>query len=184
MSIATAQRPSAPARPRPAVATPGWNVAGRCTYRNGVHELHLNEAPPGGSLAALNRTAEFALIDEDDLLLICYRFGESAPWSVADYRWSDGRGIDLGEIPPIGGLAERRGLLSVTLPEAKSGGTIRFNFTLSLDFTRALNAAIRDRAGRPFHLAEQAHTIHAMAARWPSLQALATRAGVRSMGHP
>lgn len=182
MTHPPAQRRAAPASSRRITAHPRWSAEGYFTYCRGVHELRLPEAPRSIG-RSWHVAAEFALIEDDPLLLIAYRFGDSSPWFAADYRCASDQ-FRVGELPPLGGLFEARALVSVMLPGPDLGWMTLGNFTMSLDFTRALNAAIRERASRRFDPSEQARALQAFSARYPSVPGLVARAGVKTCGSP
>ena len=177
----TCSQPRGSSAPPARSSPPPWSVGGFFTYFGGVYELRLTR-PPQSIGRSCRDAAEFALIG-DDPLLIAARFGDSVDWLAADYRGTldHARGTEL---PPLDGPAEHRALMSVMVPGPEARWLSLGNFTLSLDFSRALNASIRERAIRPFHPARQARALDGMATHAPSLVALITQAGLRSGGNP
>lgn len=184
MSIATAERRGALARPSQTSSPPRWTVGGHFSYRNEVYELRMLDALSGVDKPWTHGPAEFALVEDGPLLLICYRFHEAQPWAAADFRWSSER-LHAADHPPVGSTVERRALISVT---AAGGDGVppltRANYTLSLDFTRALHSAIRERTTGSFDPESQNRAILVLASRWPSVHVLATRACVHCIGAP
>jgi hypothetical protein len=181
MSTKTSKRQSVSARPRDLAAPRRWSIAGHCVYRHGVLELRTTDAPLPRITPSYGDESEFALIDEEGLLLLCYRPSKTADWSVADFRWSGD--LREGEIPPLHRTIEHRCHLAILEP-GEDGPMLAHNCTLSLDFTRALYAAIRERASEPWNPSTHSRICTTLLGRWPSLPALVSRAGVRSHGCP
>lgn len=154
------------------------------TYRLGVHELSLfDHHPSSRAIAAVQQgPAEFALVEEGPVLLLCYRFGEAAPWGAAPYSRPDGPRDEL-EPPLPGSPNEARALLHVTLIDAEDGSPRAMrNLTLSLDFTRTLHEAIREQARYVFDPREQKRVLDSLRRRHPTAEALVLHALVRSIG--
>lgn len=150
------------------------------SYRQDAYDLVLNE---GSSRIqpVLRGEAEFALIVEGPLILIAYRFGHAGHWSIAPFTWLD---LPRSEqIPPR--MAEDRALLSISMKPSRGQDLqpVR-NLTLSLDFTRALNDAVRERAKFPANPIEESRALDALRCRFTTAQALLARALVRSAGIP
>ncbi len=129
----------------------------------------------------LQGEAEFALIVEEPLILLAYRFGDAGSWSIAPFNWLD---LPRNEqVPPR--ETQDRALLSVSMkrPRRSELEPIR-NLTLSLDFTRALNDAVRERAKFPSNPFEESRALEALRRRYSSARGLLARALVRSAGIP
>jgi len=179
--------PSAPAAGvdgRPNREGPG--IDARYSYRLGVHELTLirRGIVPDGVTAVARGEAEFALLVDDPLVWLCYRFGAEIPWGAALY---EGGAVARGrhELPPEGGPAEGRALLHVRLVVTDDGVPCATrNVDLRLDFTRALHAAIREQARCPIDPHERKRALHHFHQRFPSVEAMVARARVRSPASP
>ena len=129
----------------------------RYTYGRGGHELVLSlEGATDRQAADVARSeAEFALGAEGPLILFCYRFGETVPWSgAAPLRWHDllseerAGPPDLG--PASGGRDRTWTTLRVTLVD-RADGCVRARRAVALrpEFTRVLRHLIRDQAACP-----------------------------------
>ncbi len=175
MAIPTARGAVRSARTQPADGPSPWQTSGHYEFRFGVHELRLT----GLRLDDLvGEEAEFSLVEEGPLLLLAYRFGQMVPWSCAAF---EGRSRD-GCPPPVGGPFEERALLSVILTGRDAPA--RINYTLSLDFTRALHQAIRERLRSSFDPAGAALALDRLCHRWPSVHALVSKSRLRTVGRP
>ncbi len=120
-------------------------------FRGGEHELVVR-------LGGITRRelddvndgeCEFALVVENDVLFFLYRFGRSLPWSDAPSSWW--LVPEAERVPPPARQAERPPLLQVALVDAATG-IVRALRAVSLSpaFARALEAAIRVQASRPW----------------------------------
>ncbi len=94
--------------------------------------------------------AEFALIVEQPVLVLAYRFGEAIRWEDTPYSWHlqpESRRV----VPAAAVAPEARALLWITLVGSDDGIIhAQRGMTLSPPFTRALHDAIRAQAFRPF----------------------------------
>lgn len=124
-------------------------------YRSGGHELILFLARPRSTeVQTVKRgNTEFALVTQDDLLLLLYRFdknGDGLPWGDAPYSWHLVP-ADQRDLPSEPETPERRDLLHVLLVDAADGliRAIRV-VTLSPSFTAVLRGSIREQAARPW----------------------------------
>jgi len=147
-------------------------------YRDGVYELNLLARAPSDDLieAVRHGEAEFALVIEDPMALLCYRFGAEGPWSAVSVLGH--RSLPDGPAPH-----ESRALLSITLAEAASRNVLAFrNVTLSLDFSRALRECIRDQGRLSFDPREQSRALNRLLRRCPNDRALVAFATVRTFG--
>lgn len=163
------------------------HVEARYIYADGEHDLLLRMRGIGDRHveAVRGAEAEFALLADDPLILLAARFGDAIPWSVASYCWHH---IPRGrQTPPPAPHSpeEKRAFLAVALADAESG-TVRAtrNVTLSLDFTRALHAAILRQAQVSWNSKAAARAQADLDHRYPTAEALVVQASVRSLGHP
>ncbi|WP_148595591.1 hypothetical protein [Aquisphaera giovannonii] len=84
------------------------------------------------------------------MIVFSYRFGRTIPWSDAPYSWHM-QDAASRRLPPPGGSPEARALLWVSLVGAEDGLILaQRGVVLAPAFTRALEAAIRRQASRPF----------------------------------
>jgi hypothetical protein len=170
--------------PKRAEARPWGHDGARYGYADGVYELTLLDRQFNTRRAAAVRQgeAEFALVDEGPVLLLCYRFGDALPWGCAPYEAHAAVARD-GGLPMEHTPFEERALLHIELIDARHEARRETrNVTLSLDFTRALNEAIRDQLRTPFDPASWQRTLATLRRRCPTINALVARASVRSFG--
>lgn len=129
-----------------------WPVGAEFAFGPGGHELTVFHPAIGPELVDSVRrgAAEFALIVEQPVIVLAYRFGEAMAWDDAPYCWhlqpESRRVVPAAVIAP-----EARALLWITLVGAHDGLIhAQRGMTLSPSFTRALHDAIRTQATRPF----------------------------------
>ena len=176
------KEPRIAARP-PVLEDPprSWSLEGEYEYWDGVHELRLPARVLGGR--SVPEEAEFALVQEGPLLFFCYRFGDVIPWTAARCGESLDSATEANITPRSG--PERRALLSVSFaPDGRGRGGSHRNYTLSLDFTRALNDAIRERAHAQVGPIEREKAFQKLTRRCPSIQVLVAQSRVRTIGRP
>jgi len=176
--------PIARALPK-AAERPEGAVIARYSYIHGEHELLLTMPKVGDRERAALRTGEveFALMADGPLVLIGARLGEAIPWSVASFCWHH-LPREARVPPPIADSpAERRIPLVIALTESE-GGTVRDSacVTLPLDFTRALNDAIRDQSRVSFDPTDQLRALADFRRRCPTPRAMVARANCRAFG--
>jgi len=108
---------------------------------HGVSELELQAVQHG--------QASFALVVELPLIVLCYRFGNAIPWSVAPYRWNRLSSLEHSAIPGERPASSAHSVIRISLLEGESNQLVaRRVAPLSWTLTRAWNAAIRSQAGR------------------------------------
>jgi hypothetical protein len=129
-----------------------WPAGSEFAFGPGGHELTLFRSGIGPELIDDVRRgpAEFALIVEQPVVVLAYRFGDSIPWEDAPYSWH--LQPEFRRVVPAAVVApEARALLWITLVGAEDGIIhAQRGMTLSPPFTRALHDAIRAQAMRPF----------------------------------
>jgi hypothetical protein len=165
---------SDPARPR---------EAARFSYGQDVFDLTLVASPAGDAqaLAVLRDECEFALVVDDSLAMLCYRFGEAIPWGAAllDREAT----LEERSSRPMAEPINVRALLSVRLVDGRDMGVrATRNVTLSLDFTRALREAVRDQARIPFDPRAHEQAVARLNRRCPTPAALVAYASARTLG--
>lgn len=159
----------------------GLGQAGaRFVYGNGAYELILKTSR-GEARAALRAEPEFALVIEEPLVLLGYRFGPGRPWALAPFAWQDLPRRE--QTPPLN--SDDRALLAV---EVREPGDDRpcgaRNLTLSLDFSRALNDAVREQARMAPDPRLASLALTSLRRRYPKAQDLLARAVAWSTGSP
>jgi len=157
------------------------------SYFRGDHELTLTlRGVEGHHAAAVARgEAEFALIDELPLLMLCARFGDEIPWISSPICWHEIPGGDR-VLPPLAGSdAERRLQLQIVLIDGDDGSVKATRcVTFTLDFTRALNGAIREQARLPYDPREHDRRLKDLRRRCPTPHAMVAYAAARTPGLP
>jgi hypothetical protein len=172
-------------RQRPSSTGEGWES--RYDYCCGDHELILTAPRVTAAQAGAVESgeAQFALIVEEPVIILCSRFGEEVPWTAAPVCWHS-LPSEARRLPPSAGSPDEvRALLHVTLEEGLTGRRrAERNLTLWLDFTRALNEAIRDQVqSAPDPRAFQ-HASAKLKLRAPTPESLIGLARARSLGSP
>jgi hypothetical protein len=156
----------------------------RFSYRCGIYDL-IVPVEPRRSKTVLREEAEFALIVEEPVVLLAYRFGGSGDWNSARFTWLDLPRPD--QTPPLD--SDDRALLAIRLiaPDAEGdpdGEGPSRNLTLTLDFTRALNDAVRELARYGPDPRAETRALAALHRRYPTARDVLPRAVARSVGVP
>jgi hypothetical protein len=129
-----------------------WPRGAEFAFSPGGHELTVFSPAIGPELIDDVRRgpAEFALIVQNPVIVLAYRFGESIPWEDVPYCWH--LQPEFRRVVPAAVVApEARALLWITLVGADDGIIhAQRGMTLSPPFTRALHDAIRHQAMSPF----------------------------------
>ncbi|HEX8199039.1 MAG TPA: hypothetical protein VF590_01025 [Isosphaeraceae bacterium] len=162
----------------------GRAEAARYFFRDGIYELIVPARGVAGEVEAVERgAAEFALVDAGPLLLLGHRFGDAIPWSLATHGPPPGPERESPHAPEEDADGARA-LLHVRLvpPGREDEALARRNVTLSLGFTRALDAALRDRARGPADPAAQRRALQELRRRYPTAEDLVGHASVRTIG--
>jgi len=181
------QPPSARAPMGPSTAhTPGLAHT-QYTYFRREHELVLTlHGVESRHVNAVSREeAEFALIDESPLLMLCARFGEAIPWISSPFCWHHVPSEDRVLPPAAGSDDERRLQLQIVLIDGNDGMVKATRcVTFTLDFTRLLNEAIREQARLPYDPREQERRSKELRRRCPTPHAMVAYAAARTLGLP
>jgi hypothetical protein len=119
---------------------------------------------------------EFGVVVDEPLIVLCFRIGKAIPWSSAFLdRPADRRSFES----PV----EERALLCASLFDRSSElPRASRNVTLSLGLTRALKDAACERERYAFDPNEYRRVLSTLRRRYPTTQALLTRAIERSTG--
>lgn len=164
------------------VGPPGPPEVSQLCDRDGVYELVLSSRGVEGEVeAVIQGPAEFALVAEESLLLLCHRFGDVIPWSLATYGPQPRAPRDRGQAPAE--EFESRAILHIGLlaPDQVTELACR-NVTLSLEFSRALRNAIRHQARSSSDPVEQRRALQRLLRRYPTVDALVGHASARTIG--
>ena len=128
--------------------TPPYPETGEYNYSSEGHELRLFYRRPSSSQIedVEHGQAEFGFVVEGPIIFFLYRFGEDIPWSDAPYSWhlvpERNRALPEADASP-----ESRALLTTVLVDGESGTVQEIRTTtFSVEFTRALEDAIREQA--------------------------------------
>ena len=157
------------------------------TYFRREHELilTLRGVESHHAIAVARGEAEFALIDESPLLMLCARFGDAIPWISSPFCWHHVPSEDRVLPPAAGSEDERRLQLQIILIDGDDGSVKATRcVTFSLDFTRALNEAIREQARLPYDPREQERRLKELKRRCPTPHAMVAYAAARTPGLP
>jgi len=156
-------------------------------YFRREHELILTLRGVEDQLvvAVTRGEAEFALVDESPLLVLCARFGVAVPWVASPFCWHHTPSKERVLPPALGSEDEARIQIQILLVEAEDK-TIRASrcVTFSLDFTRALNEAIREQARLPFDPRGQERSHEKLRRRCPTPESMVAYAAARTPGFP
>lgn len=148
-------------------------------YCQGAYDLFLRaDAPQLDGALATYGSLEFALVVEEPLLVLGFRFAATEPWGTAVLRCP-------GRLRPDclpSDACDDRALLAITrvdgrgtpIPPAPARVV-----TLPLDFSRALNEATRSRLRVPADPRDEARTRASLGRRFPSTGALMSLAQAR-----
>lgn len=128
-----------------------WEETAEYNYRANIHEIRLffRSPKPSEVQAAKQGEANFALVVQQDMILLVFRYG-SIPWSDASYTIHR---VPENErtLPPEMINEQERAQITLFLINADTGILLAIRQTsLSHDFTVALHQAIREQAARPF----------------------------------
>lgn len=148
-------------------------------YCQGVYDLLLRaDGPRTAQALATYGAGECALIVEDPLVLLAFRFSPCEPWNLARLRGPSR--IRPDHLPPA--QTEERALLAISLTDAHGTpippAPVRV-LTLPLQFTRALHEATRHQLGMPADPRHEARARASLGRRCPTLSALVARAQAR-----
>ena len=128
-----------------------WAEGSKYEYHDGTHDLVLFRNGPTEREAQAARTgeAEFALLVEDGIIMLCHRFGEALPWANSAFtQWLVPPAARTP--PPVPDGAEGA-FMFISLVDASTGVLLTFKaVVLSPEFTAALHKAIRRQAQTTF----------------------------------
>ncbi|HEV3165203.1 MAG TPA: hypothetical protein VGZ22_14345 [Isosphaeraceae bacterium] len=156
-----------------------WPDVARHSLKDADHELVLvyRGVTERETRAVGFGRASFALVVEPPLIMLCYRFGDAIPWSLAPYRWHRIRPVERfassRELQGAGAKANVR----VSLVEAESERLRVCRVApLSIALTRAWNAAIRRHVGKSCTEARFSAALAQFSRRYPHPESLLTHA--------
>ncbi len=149
------------------------------SYCQGAYDLFLDaEEPQLQHTIAHYGALEFALVVEEPLLLLGFRFGAAEPWSLAPLRCPSRLRPDY--LPPD--ARDDRALLAITQTDGHGQpippAPVRV-ITLPLDFSRVLNEATRSRLRMSVDPRDEARTRANLGRRFPTAGSLIARAQAR-----
>ncbi len=124
---------------------------------------------------------ELALIVEEPLAVLAYRFGDAGQWDTIPYAWPLSTGRQGRFVPPARIASGACALLWVSLVNAETGLIeAQRGLVLNPEFTLLLNQAIRRQAREPFDAESYVRAIATLHASLPSASGLVQRAVARS----
>jgi hypothetical protein len=156
-----------------------WPEPPRATARDADHDLLLVfRGVTDREIRAVGfGQAAFALVVDTPLMVLCYRFGDAIPWSLAPYHWH--------RIPPAkryvavgdSNESEAQAKVRISLMEAEGNRLrVRRIAPLSVSLTRAWNSAIRKQAGKSCSEARYLAALAQFVRRYPNSNSLLSRA--------
>ncbi len=157
------------------------------TFVRREHELilTLRGVESRHAIAVARGEAEFALIDDTPLLVLCARFGDAIPWTCSPFSWHHTTSKERILPPAAGSEDERRIQLQIILTDGDEGSIEATRcVTFTLDFSRALNEAIREQARLSYDPREQERRFKELKRRCPSPHAMVAYAAARTPGLP
>jgi hypothetical protein len=162
-----------------------WPEGAQFTHSRGGHELTLFRAEINLTVVddVSRGAAEFALVVEHPLIVLAYRFGDSIKWNDVPYCWHL-QPADSRQVPALVSQAQTRALIWVTLVSTQDG-IIRAQrgLTLSPQFTRAVNDAIRTQAKTSFDPRDYTAAISRAYVGFSSTESRLSIAVSRTMGN-
>lgn len=162
-----------------------WPAGAEFAFGPGGHELTVFHPAIEPELIDDFRRgpAEFALIVEQPVIVLAFRFGASGDWDEAPYCWH--LQPEFRRVVPAAAVApEARALLWITLVGAVDGLIhAQRGMTLSPPFTRALHDAICSQAMRPFDPNDCTAAITSLYLDRPEPMARLESAIARTMGN-
>lgn len=196
----------------PPAEEPGWIVSqlqGTRPYRVGEPYRAGQAPPPEGSILTLDRlgyslviaqsnlspstietirqaSMELALIFEDPLVVLAYRFGPDAAWDSVPYAWPLATAASRNRVlPPARTQADLRALLWITLVDADTGIiAAQRGIALEPGFTARLNEAIRHQVRSVFDGNAYVSAISRVYINHPDVTTLVSqRAEIRTTSH-
>lgn len=162
--------------------TTRWSEGAEYNYRSGVHEIRLffRNPKPGEVQAAKQGEANFALVVQQDIILLVFRYG-IIPWSDAPYAWYR---VPENErtVPPDMVSEQERMPVTLFMVNADTGILLAIRQTsFSHDFSTKLHRAIREQIVRPFDQVLYDRQLRMLYSRYDS-QGLLTLAIARCKG--
>jgi hypothetical protein len=125
-----------------------WPEGAQFSVGPGGHEITLFRSNIDQSAVEDIRQgeSEFALIVENPLIVMSYRFGRSIPWDDVPFSWHL-QPASWRAVPTVHSSCDARALLWISLVGAEDGVICaQRGVTLSPGFTRSLHTAIRTQA--------------------------------------
>lgn len=170
-----------PLRPR----RRSWREGSQLSQSRGGYELTIIRRDVDDDMVdAVSRgPAEFALIVEQPVIVLAFRFGDSIEWNDVPYSWHM-QPPEWRVVPPLRVPIGARALLWVTLVSSDDG-IIRAQrgLTLSPDFSCGVNDAIRAQATTFFDPDECTSAISRLYLGYASPESRLSLAKSRTMGN-
>ncbi|MBV8232686.1 MAG: hypothetical protein JO329_22115 [Planctomycetaceae bacterium] len=160
-----------------------WPPGSHYRHHRGGHELIRVVRKIGDDHVAafLRGRAEFALLVDDPLIIVCSRFGAALPWAEGVFHWHrvprpERAWPALADDPDAGAA------LDVSLVEARDGRIrARRRVTLSPAFTRVLHEQILEQARCTYDPSEVDRALATLFRRFPTVEAMVAFATVRAV---
>jgi hypothetical protein len=163
-----------------------WPPGSHYRHHCGGHELIRVVLKVGDDhVAAVRRgRAEFALLVDEPLIIVCSRFGAALPWAEGVFHWHRVPRPERAW-PALADGPDAGAALDVSLVEALDG-RVRTSrrVTLSPSFTRVLHEAILEQARFTYDPSEVDRALATLFRRYPTVEAMVAFATVRSVADP
>lgn len=153
----------------------------RCS-REGHQLRRVVESASETQIAALtDGEAEFALVLDDPLIVVCSRFGTALPWSGGAFHWHRVPRLERMWPAPPSSLNEGV-VLDVALVEADDG-RVRASRSVWLapEFAKVLHEAILEQARFPYDPSDERRALTGLFRRYPSIGCLVANASARTI---
>jgi hypothetical protein len=161
-----------------------WPETSQYRFSSGMHDLVLFLEDPTEREVQAARTgeAEFAMLFQDGVIMLCHRFGDGLPWSDSAFSiWL----VPSAErvLPPVL-VGQQRALMVVLLVDASTGILLTFRVvSLSPEFTTHLHEAIRRQARMSFKgKADNDKRVARIRRLYPTTEALVADTTMRCKG--
>jgi hypothetical protein len=158
----------------------------RYVFNQGGHELWISRRGLSDAQirAFSHDEAEFALLVEEPVIVLCCRFGNELPWSFASYCWHLVPRLQRA-LPPSCYSTDNPVIVHAGLIEAETG-TLHATreIVLPIAFSRALSEAIGDQARMTFDPRAQERAMSEFERRFSLIGAVLARAVARTVVMP
>ncbi len=160
-----------------------WPPGSHYRHHRRGHELIRVVQKVGGDHveAVLRGRAEFALLVDEPLIIVCSRFGAALPWAEGAFHWHRVPQPDRAW-PALADGPDSGAALDVSLVEALDGRVrAHRRVTLSPGFTRVLHEALLEQARFTYDPNEEGRALATLFRHYPMVEAMVAFATVRAV---